>query len=72
MSKKSKALIIVTTALFLALVGRVGYFLAYYRIVKVPTGQWPILLFRATACFCESVRRDKARRYCALQTARRP
>jgi len=36
MSKKGKALIIVTAALFLALVGTATYFLVYYRFVNVP------------------------------------
>jgi signal peptidase I len=38
MSKKSKALIIVAAALFLALAGTATYFLIYYRVVRVPTG----------------------------------
>jgi signal peptidase I len=38
MSKKSKALIIVAAALFLAFVGTAAYFLAYYRLAVVPTG----------------------------------
>jgi signal peptidase I len=38
MSKKAKALIVVATALFLALAGVATYFLIYYRIVHVPTG----------------------------------
>lgn len=36
MSKKAKSLIIVATALFLALAGAVTYFLIYYRVVNVP------------------------------------
>src|SRR5215510_1269389 len=38
MSKKTKTLIIVAAALFLALAGMATYFLIYYRIVHVPTG----------------------------------
>lgn len=38
MSKKSKALIVVATALFLALAGMATYSLLYYRVVRVPTG----------------------------------
>jgi signal peptidase I len=38
MSKKSKALIIVAAALFLALAGTATYFLIYYRVVRLPTG----------------------------------
>ena len=38
MSKKGKALIIVASALFLALASVATYFLIYYRLVRVPTG----------------------------------
>jgi signal peptidase I len=38
MSKKAKALVIVSATLFLALAGAVTYFLIYCRVVNVPTG----------------------------------
>ncbi|MGH9753612.1 MAG: signal peptidase I [Blastocatellia bacterium] len=38
MSKKSKSLIVVAAALFLALAGVGTYFLIYHRVVLVPTG----------------------------------
>ena len=38
MSKKTKALIVVAAALFLALAAGATYYLIYYRVMRVPTG----------------------------------
>ena len=52
MSKKTKALIIVAAALFLALAGMATYFLIYYRFVRVPTGGMANTIIPGDRVFC--------------------
>jgi signal peptidase I len=52
MSKKGKTLIIVASALFLALAGVATYFLIYYRIVRVPTGAMANTIIPGDSLLC--------------------
>jgi signal peptidase I len=52
MSKKGKSLIVVATALFLALAGVVTYFLIYYRVVRVSTGSMASTIIPGDRVLC--------------------
>jgi signal peptidase I len=53
MSKKGKSLIVVATALFLALAGVATYFLIYHRVVGVPTGSMANTIIPGDRVLCK-------------------